>query len=564
MMKNFFTPQGLLQRFLILDAGLTMSGYGAFAQFSNPILLEYSFPPQFQVGDICHNYSYKIGQEVLGEGYRMIASSITRIGAQSRVGLRWLDNTNNVISEHYINIGSSQGNVRDVEAAFLADMIMGDVFIFVTYYSFDGKFLYDLFRWDLTSDTIGSTGGPFLIQYAPDYGRISLVMVSAKEFAVCWENDGGLWALTGNCYDGSGGGFYIGSPKKIYVQGYEEGIAKLPDITFAYSNDPEMEGWNIVISFISNADNEPGNTGNVYVIKYPYNALNSSSSPVTFPTAINSGSDPVPAHFTWPVSNTDYYASSKMNIAGHLSGGSLEQWAVVYNEDDATEKDIMVIYNTGSTTTSGINLTDLSSVTSPALPPLNGDLNRFPTVTFDTSSHFTTVWYNKEEDQYIGYFYDPVSLPATYYRVSLQAPIHESPIPALSSLTLFEQNSFMCGYPVVSGNNEVMNYKFIKFINTFFRPGHDPDEPKHEAALQVSPNPFYSNINLSVPGDMQQDAWQISLRDITGRTCYSVDGNVNVLNQRLNNLSQLPSGLYFLQVQNHSKAQQFFFKLVKE
>src|SRR5690606_26022189 len=98
------------------------------------------------------------------------------------------------------NVGSSEGNVRDVEAAFLADTVAGCILVFVTYYDIEGSFMYDLLRWDWEQGIVSGTGGPFLIQYAPDYGRISLVMVAAKEFAVCWENDGGLWALTGNCY----------------------------------------------------------------------------------------------------------------------------------------------------------------------------------------------------------------------------------------------------------------------------------------------------------------------------------------------------------------------------
>lgn len=41
-------------------------------------------------------------------------------------------------------------------------------------------------------------------------------------------------------------------------------------------------------------------------------------------------------------------------------------------------------------------------------------------------------------------------------------------------------------------------------------------------------------------------------------------GGTAALNRELNSLVTLPAGLYFLQVQNRSKAQQYFFKLIKE
>lgn len=159
-MKKIFTPQGLLQRFLILATGLVTMGSYAFAQLNPPELDEYSFSPNLEIGDICHNYAYEFKfPETWDEEYvgtRLIASSVTRIGAQSRVGLRWLDNTENMIAENQINIGSSGGDVRDVEAAFLSGS-GGDIYVFVTYYDMSGKFMYDLFKRDWVSNAVGGT-----------------------------------------------------------------------------------------------------------------------------------------------------------------------------------------------------------------------------------------------------------------------------------------------------------------------------------------------------------------------------------------------------------------------
>lgn len=55
-----------------------------------------------------------------------------------------------------INIGTSGGDVRDVEAAFLAGS-GGDIYVFVTYYDRSGKFMYDLFKWDWVSNAVGGT-----------------------------------------------------------------------------------------------------------------------------------------------------------------------------------------------------------------------------------------------------------------------------------------------------------------------------------------------------------------------------------------------------------------------
>ncbi len=560
-------PQGLLHWFLVLAAGLTMSGYGASAQFDPPVLDEGSFSTQLQVGDICHNYAYEFKfPETWDEEYvgsRLIASSVTRIGTQSRIGLRWLDNSDNVIYENQINIGSSEGDVRDVEAAFLSGS-GGDIYVFVTYYDMGGKFLYDLFKWDWVTNAVGGTNGPFIIQNAPDYGRISLSMLGMKQFAVCWENAGELWAMVGTCCGMSGQPDIIG-PKQIT---YEEILGtpiKLPDITFAANNDPENGTINLVISFISSTGAGSGNIGDVYVIKNTVGYFVSALSPV-FVSAINGGPDPVPAHFTWPVSNTDYYASSKINIAGNLYQGDEERWAVVYNDDDADQKDLMAMYNTGTATTSGINLTDLSGVTTPPLQPINDNPNYFPAVSFDNADYFTAAWYAKSVVSYVGYNYyvNPTfPLLPNYSLVSYEDPLSNSPIPALSSLTLHSQST-MCSYPVDNGTNEVMNYKFVPFTTLGFRPGHDPEEPENSAIIQVSPNPFRNSISLSVPGDMQQDTWLISLRDVTGRICHSVTGDAAVLNRELNSLEVLPAGLYFLQALNQTKTQQYFFKLIKE
>gem|GEM_PF-3970305 len=242
--------------------------------------------------------------------------------------------------------------------------------------------------------------------------------------------------------------------------------------------------------------------------------------------------------------------------------------AVVYNDDDddADQKDLMAMYNTGTATTSGINLTDLSGVTTPPLQPINDNPNYFPAVSFDNADYFTATWYAKSVVSYVGYNYyvNPTfPLLPNYSLVSYEDPLSNSPIPALSSLTLHSQST-MCSYPVDNGTNEVMNYKFVPFTTLGFRPGHDPEAPENSAVMQVLPNPFRSSISLSVPGDMQQDAWQISLRDVTGRICHSATGDAAALNRELNSLETLPAGLYFLQAQNQAKAQQYFFKLIKE
>jgi|GEM_PF-3120198 len=328
-MKKIFTPQGLLQRFLVLAIGLTMSGYGAFAQIDPPVLDEDNFSPEIEVDNICYNYAYEFKfPEILNveyNGTRLIASSVTRIGAQSRVGLRWLDNSDNVIYENQINIGSSEGDVRDVEAAFLAGS-GGVIYVFVTYYDMGGAFRYDLFSWDWASNMVSGTGGPFIIQNAPDYGRISLSMLGMKQFAACWENAGELWAMVGDCCTISGLPDIIG-PKQITYNIIEEAPIKLPDITFTENDDPEGGTRKLIISFISSTGAGTGNIGDVYVIKETVGALISAGPSVPFTTAINGGPDPVPAHFTWPVSNTDYYASSKINIAGNLEQSNEERWA---------------------------------------------------------------------------------------------------------------------------------------------------------------------------------------------------------------------------------------------
>lgn len=161
-MKKIFMLRGLMCKFLTLATILATTCASAFAQLNPPELDEYSFYSELEVGDICHNYAYEFkfpetwNEEEEYIGTRLIASSVTRIGAQSRIGLRWLDNTDNVIFENHINIGTSGGDVRDVEAAFLAGS-GGDIYVFVTYYDMSGTFMYDLFKWDWVSNAVGGT-----------------------------------------------------------------------------------------------------------------------------------------------------------------------------------------------------------------------------------------------------------------------------------------------------------------------------------------------------------------------------------------------------------------------
>lgn len=91
------------------------------------------------------------------------------------------------------------------------------------------------------------------------------------------------------------------------------------------------------------------------------------------------------------------------------------------------------------------------------------------------------------------------------------------------------------------------------------------EDLKHTLGLSINPNPFSEQLRLSISQEYTNRALAISVSDITGRNFLMTDGNVTVLNQKLDALSSaLNPGMYFISVQDRKSNHRGVFKVVKE
>src|SRR5690606_975416 len=91
------------------------------------------------------------------------------------------------------------------------------------------------------------------------------------------------------------------------------------------------------------------------------------------------------------------------------------------------------------------------------------------------------------------------------------------------------------------------------------------EDMEHTLGLSFSPNPFSDQLRLSIGSGYADRTLQLSVSDITGRTVFATDGNVTVLNKKLDAWAPgLNPGMYFISVQDKQSGHRQVFKAVKE
>jgi hypothetical protein len=100
----------------------------------------------------------------------------------------------------------------------------------------------------------------------------------------------------------------------------------------------------------------------------------------------------------------------------------------------------------------------------------------------------------------------------------------------------------------------------------------DPEPPsslneylKQQAQIKVSPNPFKSDMSVTIQNDNGKEIYSVGLYDIGGRLLSQTKGNLNQVNTNLSVVgNDLATGMYMLKIQSASGKYNHTVKVVKE
>ncbi len=434
------------------------------------------------------------------------------------------------------------GNVKDVEAGILAGPTgtLESCFVMVTYYRVDTietenpGFYARFYLWDIANSscnpysTSSSTTFPFVIEpNVAQYGRISLDIHHAKEAMIAYEKSGQIKFRRAIS---SGIDPFAGSTTFTAT---EVDNARLPDVSYANAN--------IFFSYLDLDDNR------IHTDSW----TGTTSTPVaTTPTT------------SLTASPSDYYASSRLNLAAYSQPNAYYKYGVVYNETNNTIKLHMI----GSGGIYNLNLTNGS------MQPyfhLDNAPNYFPAISADNSHFLTCAWYSELDNRYLGLNINHAgNSMGNYSRVSdlNGVPDTLSRIIALSSHTWDiggNSGDVMAAYPV--RDNPEIDYKFVPINTLGFRPAENTSsEPQFTTndAFTAFPNPFRDQFQISSFNERVNEELRVELLDFSGRKIFSATGNLKEINRYISNMATLKVGLYFIQI-NDSNGKTHTIKLTK-
>ncbi len=445
-----------------------------------------------------------------------------------------------VIQQGYMSLVS---DIADLEVGFMN--VRSDVYVIATYYKFStGRHMMDIYRWDATTLTPFSMGN---ILSTSAYGRISLDIHDLNTAAITWNDGSGLHIkiITG------GSTLTIGNTLTITNA---PANSVIPDVAFSH---PTSSSVIVRIAFVNAAN------GDIHVMRRDLPFILASGPTLTFiPEDINAGAyvGVTPIQFEYTPNNLN------LDCPDHYSA---DNWSYAYTPS----------YN--------VILARIRTVSFSAAPftitlntGLTGVNNFHPTIAYDrTGQSINYGWftdygnrgYVAVERSETGAFITP---SGTYKVVSNYTSFMPGINTATPVMAFSKQNDnsskLYAVYPILPAStlNIDLRTKLVPWTATTFNavvPGGVTALTESERTASLSPNPFTNNISLRIAGDNGSDIYEVTMTDISGRAVGQLKGNLDAVNNQLNNTAgRLSKGLYLLNVTFYATGNTRTFKMVKE
>lgn len=530
----------MLRLFVCLAVSSTLS-FGTKAQvFNPPTSYEDSYPSSgVNISRTTHTSCYANSSvNILGSSEDLVVSAWDEVSLGGTVAWRRLvpGSPSTVISQGMITYPAGY---RDLEVAFM--YVGSTIKIFVAYYKSGSGHYCEVY------DLLG--GGPVLstiipLSGSPNYGRISIDCHRMYGMVVTWEENAVI--KTRVAWDNSG---TLGvSP----IVTFSAPIKRyLPDVAFSHA------GSGLLCQYVYH---EIGSVSQIAQSSFDFWTMAGFGGPTTVvPTlqdinVLGSGNVlPSPPNIDCP----DHY--------------NVDNWAYTYHLN--TNNDIYVrlvdFNSTGVPNTIVVNDGSFGNF------PINSAQNINPFLAYDINNdNFHVGWFTN--------YIDPATVEIASY---ISVDVHESGTAILSTfdyLTVPNTPIFASGTPFLSfsKHTESTDYLYTIFPQYNLSTGYEMQHKYHQwgslgafkgehathytcnddgrlsylaehangLSSSVYPNPFKNQLHISLSPEMLSEVIDVTITNITGTVVYSTTGTPDEINENLNDVSNITTGMYIMNI----------------